>query len=316
MNKYLAPVVLLFFTFNHAALAADKIKNCNAQTETALQVVNEYITGNLNDFLQSDATFIATKHKDKIKKKWSKTTLKCTNADKYCDKKNFAAFVSVGNVVRYCTKEIDIPAASLCTLVGLTMHEMGHVAGIPRHNRHNHSGLYSQVRSGTADLVYRFGYAALDYCNTHPANLAGSTSVSLAAKTIGASCSKNSDCNSGKCQGKGDRRQCVCKNNADCPGGRCQNRLGKNYCVTEGMGPGDFCKKNKDCKFGKCEKGNCVCKSDTDCRSFFGDTSMRCAKPATKKNFCQPTNQPVNASCQKNSDCSGNLKCKKKQCSN
>lgn len=314
MKAPLIHLMLCLLCFTHYVYAADKIKNCNAQTESALEIVNEYITGNLNDFLQTSASFIAAKHKDKIKKKWPKATLKCTNADDYCRKKGFAAFVSVGNVVRYCTNQIDIPAASLCRLVGLTMHEMGHVAGVPKHNRHNHASLYSQVSSGDADLVYRLGDAARDYCNANPGNLSGATSTTVAARTIGASCSKNSDCDSGKCQGSGSRRECVCKNDNDCPNGRCKNRLGKNYCIAKGDGPGDFCKKNKDCDFGKCEHGNCVCKTNSDCRDFFGDSSMRCAKPATKKNFCQPTNQPAGASCHKNSDCSGNLKCKKKQC--
>jgi len=316
MKCILWSIPLLYIILLNPAFAADKIKNCNSQTETALEAVNDYITDHLNDFLQTDALFISTKHKDKVKKKWPKTTLKCANADNYCKNKGFDAFVSVGNVVRYCTKEINIPSANLCTLVGLTMHEMGHVAGIPRHNRHNHSNLYNQVSTGTADLVYRFGHAARDYCNTHPVSLSGSTSVIISAGEIGADCGKNSDCNSKKCQGKGDRRECVCKDNDDCPDdGRCKNRLGKNYCIAKGNGPGDFCKKNKDCDFGKCEKGNCVCKTDTDCRGFYGDTSMRCAKPATKKNFCQPTNQPLGESCQKNSDCSGKNKCKKKKCS-
>jgi len=315
MKHILWAILLLYFALLSPTFAADKIKNCNSQTETSLEAVNDYITDHLDDFLQNDATFISTKHKDKVKKKWPKTTLKCANADNYCKNKGFNAFVSVGKVVRYCTKEIDIPNASLCTLVGLTMHEMGHVAAIPRHNRHNHANLYSQVSSGTADLVYRFGDAARDYCNNHPVG-SPTTSTTITSGELGATCKKNSDCDSKKCQGKGDRRECVCKGDDDCNGdARCKNRLGKNYCVTKGLGPGDFCKKNKDCDFGKCEKGNCVCKNDSDCTSFFGDSSMRCAKPALKKNFCQPTGQPAGESCQKNSDCNGSLKCKKKKCS-
>ena len=152
-------ITILLFSFSWSAngLAADKITNCSSSQKTALQSANRYISDHLNNFLATKAGFLPAKYKDKLKKNWPKTTLKCSNADKYCAKKGFAAFQNVGKVLRYCTKEFNLTTASLCRVAALTVHELGHSAGIPIHARHNHAGLYSSVATGTADLVYRLG---------------------------------------------------------------------------------------------------------------------------------------------------------------
>ncbi|MCA9471351.1 MAG: hypothetical protein MRJ96_09590 [Nitrospirales bacterium] len=307
-------VLLCVLSWHSHGFAADKITNCSANQEAALQNANEYISDHLNNFLATKAGFLPTKYKDKLKKNWPKTTLKCSNADDYCAKKGFAAFQNVGKVLRYCTKEFDLTTASLCRVAALTMHELGHSAGIPIHARHNHADLYGSVASGDADLVYRLGNEFRSYCDNNPGTSPSVTQAS--GGPIGATCQKNEDCRSKKCQGTGSVRECVCAKDGDCgSAARCKKRLGKNYCLAKGTGPGDFCKKNSDCHIGVCQKKSCVCKTDDHCRSFYvGITDIRCVN-RVGKNFCQETNQDLGESCQKDSDCRGSLKCKKKQCS-
>ncbi|MGB0910555.1 MAG: hypothetical protein ACPGYT_09345 [Nitrospirales bacterium] len=311
-----ACMVALFLVLSSTnGFAADKITNCSSGQKTALQNANKYISDHLNNFLASNAGFLPSKYKDKLKKNWPKTTLKCSNADKYCAKKGFAAFQSVGKVLRFCTKEFNLTTASLCRTAAITVHELGHSAGIPIHARHNHAGLYSSVASGTSDLVYRLGNEFRVYCDSHSG---ASPSVPRPnARAIGATCQKNSDCGSKKCQGTGNVRECVCAKDRDCgSSARCKKRLGKNYCLAKGTGPGDFCKKNSDCRTGVCQNKSCVCKTDNHCKSFYvGTNDIRCVN-RVGKNYCQETNQRLGESCHKNSDCRGSLKCKKKMCSN
>ena len=311
-TKYL--LVFLILLCINPVMAADNIKNCSSAEEAALESANEYVTNHLENFLATSATFLPEKYKDKLKKKWPKTTLKCSNRDTYCANKSFGAFVSVGNVLRYCVKEFDLTTRSLCDTVKITMHELGHVAGIPTHARHNHSGLYASVGAGDSDLVYRLGNEMGTYCSANPGS--SPSVVQVSSGEIGATCKKNSDCNSKKCQGNGAVRECVCADDNDCESARCKKRLGKNYCIAKGTGPGDFCKRNSDCDIGVCQKKSCVCKTDNDCKSFYvGTNNIRCVN-RVGKNFCQETIQSLGESCHKNSDCIGNLKCKKKECSN
>ena len=299
-------------------MRADKIKNCGMAEKTALENANGFITEHLDNFLATSASFLATKYKDKMKKKWPKTTLKCSKRENYCERKDNDAFQGSSNTIKYCTEVFDLTWAELCTTVGVTVHELGHVANIPIHARHNHAHLYlSTVNSGKGDLVYRLEKEMRSYC-WKTINTGSSPSVApVSSGEIGTKCKNNSDCNSKKCQGTGAVRECVCADDEDCKGSaRCKKRLGKNYCIAKGTGPGDFCKKNSDCDIGVCQKKSCVCKTDKDCKSFYSNISdIRCVN-RIGKNFCQETKQSAGESCHKNSDCTGNLKCKKKACSN
>ncbi len=107
------------------------------------------------------------------------------------------------------------------------------------------------------------------------ANYCSSTTLAL-----GASCSKNSQCESDKCESK----VCVCKNNSDCaPGEACFTPVTKkNYCESTSKPLGASCSKNSQCSSDKCEKGECVCTKNTDCPG-----SQKCKTPVTKKNYCK-----------------------------
>lgn len=97
---------------------------------------------------------------------------------------------------------------------------------------------------------------------------------------LGASCSKNNECKSDKCE----KDSCVCKDDGDCPGTQsCYTPIGKaNYCSPTSKGLGQSCSKNSQCKSNKCEKDTCVCKNNSDCPS-----GQKCKTPIGKANYCK-----------------------------
>lgn len=99
-------------------------------------------------------------------------------------------------------------------------------------------------------------------------------------KALGASCSKDSQCASDKCE----KDECVCKSDSDCPSGEScfTPALGKNYCDSTTKGLGDSCSKDNQCRSDKCQGGNCVCKKDSDCPD-----RKKCKKPVIGANHCE-----------------------------
>jgi hypothetical protein len=139
------------------------------------------------------------------------------------------------------------------------------------------------------------------YTPVGKANYCASTS-----KALGASCSKNSQCASDKCE----QDTCVCKSNGDCPNGQtCYTPVGKaNYCASTNKALGATCSKDSQCASDKCEQDTCVCKSNGDCLN--GQT---CYTPVGKANYCASTTKALGASCSKNSQCASD-KCEKGEC--
>jgi len=97
--------------------------------------------------------------------------------------------------------------------------------------------------------------AAGEACYKPATKLNYCRSTSLA---LGASCNKNSQCASSKCE----KKECVCKANSDCAAGlTCfKPATKKNYCGTTGRANGVSCNKNKQCASNKCKKKECVSK--------------------------------------------------------
>ena len=121
---------------------------------------------------------------------------------------------------------------------------------------------------------------------------------------VGASCDKNKECVSGKCQGTGDDRQCVCNVDSDCSSGQfCNNRIGQNRCLDRGsLNLGDACSNNTDCRSLKCQgTGNnrqCVCDIDSDC-----DDGEFCNR-RIGRNMCEAEGTLLlGALCDNNSQC-------------
>lgn len=142
---------------------------------------------------------------------------------------------------------------------------------------------------------------------------------------LGASCSRDDQCRSDHCEGG----QCVCRRDGDCPGGQvCRTPItGQNFCEAGDDGNlalNASCTRDDQCKSGRCEGDRCVCRSDTDC-----PTGQSCYTPVTRANYCTSTTLGLGASCSRNSqcrsdqcqggqcrcskdsDCSGDQKCKK-----
>lgn len=153
----------------------------------------------------------------------------------------------------------------------------------------------------------------------------GANSCAPTDRPLGASCNRDAECRSDHCEGG----ECVCRHDGDCPNGQvCRTPItGRNRCEAGSDGNltiGNACERNDQCKSGRCEGGRCVCSSDNDCA-----TGQSCFTPITGPNFCESTTLALGASCNrdsqcrsdkcqggacrcnKDSDCSGEEKCKK-----
>lgn len=308
---FLTLLLLLGSLFNPSHAKPFKVKNCSAaatrEIDWAVDFINQHI-----DTMLARARFIPTKYHSKIKKKWPKSTIKCTTKGS-CKKATVGGFHRLGNNIKLCWDNLVDQQVTRCGLVGVIMHEKAHAANVPIEKKHNSTREYSYIRN--IDLVYRFDAVVQDVCDNPPAVSTGSSggdalgAASSAALGLGEYCSKNNQCGSGKC----NRGECVCARNSDCGDGfRCKKRIGKNYCIATGADLGDFCKRNSDCGIGVCQKKSCVCKRDTDCRTSFNDNNWRCQN-RVGKNYCQGINLPRGGACKKNSDCNSG-KCKRKVC--
>jgi hypothetical protein len=112
--------------------------------------------------------------------------------------------------------------ANLCQLVGIIVHEMAHLVGVPKEKGHN-----KRPRSVRAsDAVYLFGDSATSYClnQASAGKINNSVLIGLTATNldVGEDCTANSQCASGKCKGPSGGKICVCKNNKQCPSGICR----------------------------------------------------------------------------------------------
>ena len=335
-------LILLLATSAHAKNF--KIKNCDSSAMEDINWAVAFIDAHIDEML-AEATFIPSKYRDKIKKKWPSTTLKCSKKKK-CQGDTLG-YHKGGNKFNLCWDQIRDADQTRCNLVGILMHEKAHVANVPIEKKHNDMNAYSYVSQ--VDLVYRFDDVVESICTR------SASRAERGKKEVGALCKTNTECASNSCENftcvckgtdcggqsitesgragklaldqfcsehtqcassKCGNGKCVCDDDKDCGRkSRCIKRIGKNYCVPTGGIIGDFCKKNSDCGIGKCEKKSCVCKKDKDCRTSFGSTNFRCAKPGAGfgKNFCQPTSVSNGGACTKNSDCNSG-KCKKKKC--
>jgi hypothetical protein len=89
----------------------------------------------------------------------------------------------------------------------------------------------------------------------------------------GHTCSRDGQCDSGRCAAGFCRAANECREDDDCASGEwCNTRLGQNRCLADGsLTLGESCRNNRECATGKCQgHGNarqCVCASDGDCAS-------------------------------------------------
>jgi hypothetical protein len=109
--------------------------------------------------------------------------------------------------------------------------------------------------------------------------ITGQNHCEATSKAVGATCGKDSECRSGKCE----KDVCVCRADSDCPAGQaCYTPItGQNHCEATSKAVGATCGKDSECKSGKCEKDKCVCDKDSDC-----PVGKNCKRPIGKSNFC------------------------------
>jgi Cys-rich repeat protein len=117
---------------------------------------------------------------------------------------------------------------------------------------------------------------------------------------INAACTADAQCLSDQCEGD----VCVCRHDSDCPTGQvCRTPVtGRNFCERSqdvGARPiGSACNSNAECLSNTCEFHTCVCNSDGDCPS-----AQECYRPIGERNICRPVALPINAACQRDSQC-------------
>ncbi len=143
--------------------------------------------------------------------------------------------------------------------------------------------------------------ASGEFCNNR---LGANRCLRDGTLNVGDSCLKNKECQTNKCQGSGDNRECVCNNDSDCANGQfCNNRLGQNRCLANGTSNvGETCDKNAECRSGKCQGSGsdreCVCNRDSDCSA-----TQYCNNRASKNRCLSNRNKDVGQSCSKNQEC-------------
>ncbi len=287
--------------------AAD-IKKCDGVAQADIAAAAGFIDQNL-DAIIAQFTHLSQKQRDEFKKKWPKVKVVCKDDGKSrCLKKPGVggyAHGGIGNKIRICYYNSVDANASKCDLVGLMVHEMGHANGYPKMKGHNDPTPTIRAQ----DFVYRMGNQAEAFCDAQTSSGATTDPAlsGVSQRAIGASCDRNDQCASAKCSNKGN---CICTQDSHCASGeKCFKPVGKeNYCERTDKPLGASCNKNSQCRSDKCEQSICVCKRDSDCSS-----GEKCFTPVSKKNYCERTDKPLGASCNKNSQCRSN-KCEQDVC--
>lgn len=115
---------------------------------------------------------------------------------------------------------------------------------------------------------------------------------------LDATCAKNSECQTGKCQGG----RCVCAEDRDCPlSFFCNTQLSANRCLADGsLSLGSSCAHNRECQTGKCQGDRCVCSQDSDCSS-----TQYCNVRTGKPNRCL-SEKALGESCSRGGQCGSN----------
>lgn len=207
-----------------AAASAIDIDKCDATAKSEILKV----WGAMNSRLSATVarfTWLDQKQRDELKRKWPKLKIDCEDDRNKCSKDTVTgdgfiitgfAHGGLGNTVNVCYYNLVEANLRLCDLAGNLWHEKGHADGMPKDSHHNDPQSFPEVLK---DAVYRMGLAARDECvasvykTTANRPLLGSATLG-----IGASCTKDAQCNSAKCKSN----QCVCKTDADCGDRKCK----------------------------------------------------------------------------------------------
>ena len=294
------------------------MKSCDATATANLTMSANFIENNMQAIV-TQFTFLTEKQRQEIARKWPGLNIDCTDGASRCGKAAAAfAHGGAGNQINVChAKLVDI-GADLCLGALALMHEIGHAHGFRKIPGHNDPTAFIVAN----DPMYLMGNITQATC-TSMASAGTITNTAYAGTprlVLGAACSKDVACRSGKCTGGA----CVCNDDTDCAAGQnCFRPVGKpNFCAALPIALGGTCSKDSQCASNKCEGAMCVCQTNADCTG-----GASCLKRAGV-NICATANLAIGAACSfdgqcatgkcerggvcacaKDADCGANFKC-------
>jgi len=206
---------------------AIKVKQCTPPAEKSIKQAYKFVTRNL-DGMVADMTWrnMTDRHRDEFKRKWDRLKAKCVDDRRKCinhsDRLGYA-HGGIGNTVNICYFNMVELNSTFCNLVGILVHEKAHADGMPKGNHHNEPNVYPDAFN---DTVYRMGYAAEGYCETRKKGNKNYMLQGRSGLVIGKQCSKNDQCQSGRCGNI--KYTCLCRVDSDCGAGkRCKKVTGQ-----------------------------------------------------------------------------------------
>jgi len=218
-------VLLLLVLWAAPVTFADsfKVKDCDADAAADITEAYRFVANNLNAVF-NPMTFLTSKQRTEMKDKWGKLTVDCIDNKNKCVNTSGLlglAHGGLGNQVNICYyNHVDV-GNTLCELAASLVHEEGHANGLPSMKGHNNP----TATVFNNDLIYRMGGVTEAFCEAE-ARAGRFTDAALrgvSRRAMGASCSKDDQCNTGKCE----KGECVCDKDSDCSGtAKCKKPLG------------------------------------------------------------------------------------------
>lgn len=160
MKKVIVMSFMFLVAFN--ADAAQKVKNCGSAATTEVNRALDFVQDNIGTIM-SNTSNMNSKEKKKLRKKVTKTNLKCMDHKNVCKKDTRRMGVSrhvFNKAVVLCYNSLRdfYGNNSFCALVDTIAHEIAHVANVHKAKDHNDGP--------NNDRVYRLGDSAESLCNS------------------------------------------------------------------------------------------------------------------------------------------------------
>jgi Cys-rich repeat protein len=306
------PLLLCLLCSFSLPASAYTVKKCDPIAENDISVAADYVDRRLQD-IADEFTHISQDNRDEFVRKWPRVDIVCQDEGQrgksrtclaLADKGGFS-HGGPGNRINVCYYNLVDSGATLCSLVGVLVHEAGHAHGFPILENHNDPNNY--VRNN--DPVYVMGTRAEAFCQADRLSITDGPLIGRSELKLGAACRADDQCQSGRCLGG----TCQCDQDGDCPSGqRCfKPALGGNFCSATDLALGASCSRDEECRSSHCEGGECVCRQDGDCPS-----GQVCRTPITGRNRCEAGEDgtlAVGAACQRDAQCKSG-RCERDEC--
>jgi Cys-rich repeat protein len=288
--------------FGAAPALAYTVNQCDPIAKNDISLAADYVNRRTQR-IADELTHISKDNREEFVRKWPRINIVCQDegtkgkSRKCLNEQSTEGFAhgGPGNRVNVCYYNSVDNGGTLCSLVGIIVHEFGHSIGIASFENHNNPDQY--VRDN--DPVYVMGNRAKALCKTDTAFITNAPLIGRSNLTLGQACRADDQCKTGRCLGG----TCQCDQDGDCPaGGRCfKPAVGANYCSLTNRAIGDACTRSDQCRSDHCEGGQCVCRRDGDCPQ-----GQVCRTPITGQNRCEAGDdgaRALNAACQNNGQC-------------